>query len=238
MHDSKNAISVQNLLRDIAGTFATIAHKDDELADSSNHDSEGQQSPWLEPYHTAFHETIIREWASIDSHRMNKYLLLIRFVVQQLFKVCFVPQLSLKKEQVKAAKTEGASLGGDILTKIRLEAAQTKAVPILNTLRTVGPLNAKDPKIPNGFRLHVLDIWADELFNTLSTLEFRSEGEIEEHELAVKSVTALFREPLSKVTESNSGAQRNVRMRAKEAIEDFDDKVATLLKTITKDQSE
>jgi len=238
MHDSKNALSVQNLLREIAGTFATIARKDDELAAASDHDSEHQLDQWLEPYHTAFHETITREWASIDSHRMNKYLLLVRFVMQQLFRICFKPQQNVNQGQIKASKK---TVSRKRASTVDAEVSKSrKATSILTTLRTVGPLNPKDPKIPNGLRLHILDIWVDELFGTLSALEAESEAVVDDDDggRSTESTIALFREPLVAIAESHSGAQKNIRERAKEAIADFDEKIATLSNSAANDSSE
>ena len=238
MHDSKNALSVQNLLREIAGTFATIARKDDELAAASDHDSEHQLDQWLEPYHTAFHETITREWASIDSHRMNKYLLLVRFVMQQLFRICFKPQQNVNQGQIKASKK---TVSRKRASTVDAEVSKSrKATSILTTLRTVGPLNPKDPKIPNGLRLHILDIWVDELFGSLSALEAESEAVVDDDDggRSTESTIALFREPLVAIAESHSGAQKNIRERAKEAIADFDEKIATLSNSAANDSSE
>jgi hypothetical protein len=115
MHDSKSAISVQNLTIQLANTFTTIRSKDEEIESqelqSSNGDSEQKEekssnieeeedewngldddendvepdnsnsqpeSPlqitpsWLTTWSTAFWTTMIREWSTIDSHRMNK----------------------------------------------------------------------------------------------------------------------------------------------------------------------
>src|ERR1700761_1214481 len=79
MHDSKNAVSVQNLTVELAGTIQMMAAKDEEFGSSSSH--------WLDAWTAAFWETICREWASIDQWRMNKVLLLVRLALRETFDV-------------------------------------------------------------------------------------------------------------------------------------------------------
>ena len=63
MHDSKNAVSVQN-------TAATLAAQFDVVPETV--------------FAEAFWQTVCREWAGLDSHRINKILLLVRLVVRRV----------------------------------------------------------------------------------------------------------------------------------------------------------
>ena len=84
----------------------------------------------------AFWKTMAREWSGIDSLRMDKFLYLVRCYVRAGFEVC-------------AAKTEKGGLKWSEYQRI---------------LRGEGgPLSSRDVKVPNGLRLHVLDVWVDEL---------------------------------------------------------------------------
>lgn len=192
MHDSKNAISVQNLLKDLAGTFTTLAIQNDYAS--------------LKVYHTAFHETLIREWAGIDSHRMNKYLMLARFVLRNLFLICL-------------GKPGGQKPADDIMSGQELEITKQ----ILEVLQTIGPMNPSDRKIPDGVRLHFLDIWNDEFFASLAMVELSKEDLLSKR----KDVVDEFKEPLVKISKSDSGAQRHIRLKAKEVMVDFDERIAT-----------
>lgn len=231
MHDSRNALSVQNLLREIAGTFSIMASKDDALEKDKTQASEPPAS-WLEPYHTTFWETITREWATIDSHRMNKYLLLVRFVLRELFKVClqsnFKPAPNAttnasksKSKKTKKAKDEEAHDSGRSLK-------DTEAC--VKILETVGPLNPSQRKISDGLRLHMLDIWSDELFGALDNLKEThksgEDGEVDtKSAVGVTPVLLLLRDSLEKVSKSDSGAQRHIRLRAKDAIQSVNEQM-------------
>lgn len=232
MHDSKNALSVQNLLKEIAGTFSTISSKDDQLARS--HDDEAQttnvaQNVWLDSYHGAFHETLVREWSGIDSHRMNKYLLLVRFALRELSTICLRPLLIPNSEAPKAQITpkKRATLS---TTQARLDANS-----IMHLASTVGPLNPVDRRIPDGLRLHVLDVFPDEIFDAASAL--RNEG----HNLSKAELTELeatldiLRLPLEAMSKSDSGAQRHIRIRAKEAVSTFRERQQELLDALVED---
>ena len=82
----------------------------------------------------AFWKTMSREWNAIDSHRMDKYLYLIRCFVNKGFEVC--------------AKGGWGEEMDEYLAHLRNEG---------------GPLSPRDSKVPGGLKLHVLDIWVDEL---------------------------------------------------------------------------
>lgn len=248
MHDSKNAISVQNLLRDIAHTFAIVSAKDEEAQKAENGgdqapDPNKQQHVWLTTYHTAFHETMVHEWAGIDSHRLNKALLTYRFVTRELFQLCFGPlfvspqqepteppaQKKTKKQSSKASNATQTS------TSTADEASCAKAISIstsiIHVLETAGPLNPSDRKIPDGLRLHILDIWNDELFGALDIFTEQSKSDDESESSAAKSrsdgmtaVLGLLRQPLERTAKSDSGAQRHVRMRAKDTLQGLEER--------------
>lgn len=247
MHDSKNAISVQTLLRGIAQTFAIVSAKDDEAQKAGSGVSDGSepepgQRNWLTTYHTAFHETMVREWAGIDSHRLNKALLTYRFVMRELFQISFQPiftpsselgaeeptspnpQKRTKKKNSKvAAKAPDSGAGNTPKDK-----ALSHTASIVHVLETSGPLNPSDRKIPDGLRLHVLDIWNDELYGALDSFSGQSSSENEIDKPAVTSeldgtqaVLEALKQPLERMAKSDNGAQRHVRMRAKETLQAF-----------------
>lgn len=82
----------------------------------------------------AFWQTISREYTGIDSLRMDKFLFLIRSYVNAGFGYC-------AKGAWKDEKT---------------------MKEYLELLREI-PLNPRDPKVPNGLKYHVIDIYVDEL---------------------------------------------------------------------------
>jgi ribosomal RNA-processing protein 1 len=83
-----------------------------------------------------FWKIMSREWNAIDSLRLDKYLYLIRCYVRKGFELC----LGTRGQKWK--------LIDDYLAILRNEG---------------GPLSSRDPKVSVGLRLHVLDIWVDEL---------------------------------------------------------------------------
>lgn len=82
----------------------------------------------------AFWRTMAREWGNIDALRMDKYLYLVR---------CYVGK------------------GFERLARHGWEDEETLE-EYLRILETV-PLSARDAKVPNGLRYHVIDIYVDEL---------------------------------------------------------------------------
>lgn len=82
----------------------------------------------------AFWQTMQREWLNIDSLRMDKFLYLVRAYVNAGFAY-------LAKNGWKDTETREK---------------------YLELLREV-PLNPRDPKVPNGLRYHVSDVYVDEL---------------------------------------------------------------------------
>ncbi|EME50279.1 hypothetical protein DOTSEDRAFT_59390 [Dothistroma septosporum NZE10] len=123
----------------------------------------------------SFWTTMSREWKGIDSLRMDKYLYLIRCHVNKGFVVCQKTQWS-----EKVVEDYNEVVGGE-----------------------GGPLSARDAKVPIGLRLHVLDIWVDEL-----------EKVDVERVAPVKTVMEPMR------TLSKDSLVKSVRVRAGEQIED------------------
>ncbi|EME88883.1 uncharacterized protein MYCFIDRAFT_26930 [Pseudocercospora fijiensis CIRAD86] len=128
-------------------------------------------SPWF----AAFWKTISREWGSIDSLRMDKYLYLIRCYVNKGFEVC-------------AKKKWDEDFVHQYLEVLEADG---------------GPLSLRDMKVPNGLRLHVLDIWLDEL------------QKVDEHRQApIDKIMA----PISKL--KTGSMVKSVRERAGESFDD------------------
>ncbi|KAF2171389.1 hypothetical protein M409DRAFT_18502 [Zasmidium cellare ATCC 36951] len=123
----------------------------------------------------AFWKTMAREWNAIDSLRMDKYLYLIRCFVGKGFEVC---------------RSQGWS--EEVLKMYE------------GVLREEGgPLSPRDGKVPGGLKLHVLDVWVDEL----EKVDEKREADVG---WVMWVVRKLAKESLVK----------SVRERAKEAIED------------------
>ncbi|EXJ77365.1 hypothetical protein A1O3_09591 [Capronia epimyces CBS 606.96] len=187
MHDSKNTISVQNLAAELARTVPTMAAKDDEAI------SQGEQPSWLDTWATAFWETISREWALVDQWRMNKVLLLVRFYLRETFNVSL-----------------GLVATDDSETKANSKDLASRQRQILETW----PLSPRERKVPDGLRLHVLDIWVDELLGQFDAAHKQSESE--PAAAAVQDVVKTFMSPVETI--SKEALSKGVRMRAKDAI--------------------
>ncbi len=203
MHDSKNALSVQNLAAELARTVQTMASKDDEVRNAGS-----QTYSWLETWSVAFWETICREWPSIDQWRMNKILLLVRFYLREVF------HLSLQ------SVVDDDSEGKENSTKFI-----TSQVHILEAW----PLSPRERKVPDGLRLHVLDIWVDELAGQVDAVQKghsqNGETENESANAALTDVANKFMTPVEKV--SKEAPHKGVKMRAKEAVKSFQEQFAS-----------
>jgi len=131
------------------------------------------------PFLEAFWLTIAREWTGIEALRMDKYLRLVRFVLRASF-------VWLSRNHWADAK------------------ARKKYLTILEET----PLCAKDIRVPNGLRYHVLDIYVDEL-----------EVVMPEEEAQWKEVP--LEEMLGPVTKlAKNSPTKPVRKRARETLED------------------
>lgn len=197
MHDSKNAISVQNLIAEIASLSRVIAAKDDDISKS-----DGQDGVWLDTWATAFWETICREWATIDQWRMNKILLLVRFFLRENFRLLFAA--------VSSDETESRS---------KSHKTVARQAQVLESW----PLNPHDRKIPDGLRLHVLDVWSDELVGQFTAAQEGHDSSAENGEESVKvaltDAAKLIMSPVEKI--SKEALSKGVKTRAKESLKSF-----------------
>ncbi|KAI9674674.1 MAG: hypothetical protein M1817_001577 [Caeruleum heppii] len=135
------------------------------------------------PFLEAFWMTMAREWNGIDLLRMDKFLLLARTYL-------------------------GASFG--ILAKSHWQAEiVTQYTVILSSI----PLNPTDPKVPDGLRYHVLDIYLDELEKVDG---FEQDP----------SVVELLLRPIRTMVEKSPA--KSVRRRAEETLSD-----ARLVETVS-----
>ncbi|EXJ82133.1 hypothetical protein A1O1_08202 [Capronia coronata CBS 617.96] len=198
MHDSKNAVSVQNLTAELAGTVKTMAAKDAETDDDGDAGSEGKPS-WSETWAAAFWETICREWVSIDQWRLNKVLLLVRFFLRETFNVSFGYVVTDESDAKKGSK---------ILISRQRQVVET------------WPLSPRERKVPDGLRLHVLDVWADELLGQFDAVHKQFESE--NIDAALQDVAKEFMAPVETI--SRNALSKGVKTRAKDAIQVFQER--------------
>lgn len=125
-------------------------------------------------YIRTFWETIAREWTGIEALRMDKFLYLVRQMLHAGFAL-------LQKNQWADASVREQFL--DIVAEI--------------------PLAPREPKVPNGLRYHVIDIYVDEL------------------QKVDTDRTAPLQELLSPLKKlAKDGMTKSVRKRADEALDD------------------
>ncbi|EXJ58984.1 hypothetical protein A1O7_06415 [Cladophialophora yegresii CBS 114405] len=193
MHDTKNALSVQKLIAELAGTIRTMDQKDQQLVDAET----AQSQSWLGTWTTAFWETVCREWASIDQWRMNKVLLLVRFFIREQFGLV-----------LGWAVKEDPKLKGQVASPLRIIKAW--------------PLSPRERKVPDGLRLHVLDVWVEELAGQLNAVqkvlddEDAENSNSESKKSVLLSLAQEFMEPVRKI--SREALSKGVKIRAKEAV--------------------
>ena len=203
MHDSKSAISVQNLITEVAGLLEVLAAKDAEVGSSTAQ----KKNVWLSTWTAAFWETICREWPSIDQWRMNKVLLLVRLFLRQTFRVGFLAVLNDTSDD----KSESTNL---ITTQTQLLESS--------------PLSPRDRKVPDGLRLHVLDVWSEELSGQLKAMQKEQkqsdESSTKDVETTLTDSATIFMTGLEKI--KKEALSKGVRTRAKEAIETYREAMA------------
>jgi ribosomal RNA-processing protein 1 len=199
MHDSKSPLSVQKFIAQLAGTVTTMHEKDQEVRPETQSTGES----WLYPWTSAFWETVCREWSAIDQWRMNKMLLLVRFFVREIFKLSLQQSLSPEPNDVP------------------LSASQ---LPIFEKW----PLSARERKVPDGLRLHVLDVWVDELSGQLTAVQKEIEEDDKSAIVDVKAILTdaarAFMIPVD--TLSKESISKGVRSKAKETLSAAADKLA------------
>jgi ribosomal RNA-processing protein 1 len=128
-------------------------------------------------FERAFWLTMQREWMNIDVLRMEKFLLLTRRYLGAMLNLC-----AEKKWKAEVVQEQLA-----LLEEI--------------------PLNAEDPKIPNGMRYHVIDIFVDELERAGALAEDRKGVELD-----------VLLAPLVKLQKESP--TKSVRTKCKEALGD------------------
>jgi ribosomal RNA-processing protein 1 len=191
MHDSKSPISVQNLIATLADLTVSTA-------------TPASPAAVALPLTEAFWTTMAREWTSIDAHRMDKYLLFVRFVVRRV--LAGVVRDATNKEDTEE------------------EEVQKRQIALLENF----PLSPRERKVPDGLRYHVLDIYVDELERAIAlgedggNEEEKEEEEEEqgEEEISEKTRTRVERLLAPVETVAKEGLSKGVRVRAKEVLAD------------------
>lgn len=146
------------------------------------------------PFLAAFWQTMAREWNGIDALRMDKFLYLVR---------CY---LNAGWRHFAARRWRDAPRLSQYLDILR----QT-------------PLNLTEPRIPNGLRYHVVDIYIDEL----DKVDEKREGNmpLEEvlaplRELGEKSVTKAVRQRVRETLDDEAKKLRNWNTQGEESSEE------------------
>jgi ribosomal RNA-processing protein 1 len=187
MHDSKSPISVQNLIATLADLTVSTATPTSPAAVAL-------------PLTEAFWTTMAREWTSIDAHRMDKYLLFVRFVVRRV--LAGVVQDATNKEDTE-------------------EEVQKRQIALLEDF----PLSPRERKVPDGLRYHVLDIYVDELERAIALGEDGGNEEEKEEEQGEEEISEETRTQVERLlvpveTVAKEGLSKGVRVRAKEVLAD------------------
>lgn len=207
MHDSKSAVSVQNLARTLAGTLRQFWVKDVEIQASRQGQGKGGEVMWAwsAGWATAFWDEMAREWAGVDQWRMNKVLMLVRFFVGE--------GVALALEGTAAAEGEKGNDGAwpDFV-------ADVVALPL-----------EVERSLPDGLRMHVLDVWGDEIERVQGTADGEDGGEDEggdqeesstdEHRKEVARMLIMAAKELSVFRQGEANVPRNVRAKAKEIVQ-------------------
>ncbi len=214
MHDSKNAVSVQNLIKTLASTMTTLYEKDIELQaqrrsddvdaeEGEAADGKAEQWPWLSTWTTAFWETLCREWSGIDQWRMNKYLLLVRFGIKETFSI-----ISSHIDDSAHSKSTSSEESSSANTATGVDSLLSSQFHIIRSF----PLSPRERKVPDGLRLHVLDIWLDELDNISSDAEDQGQSYDDLKTQLMQPIRDLAKDAMTK----------SVRMKAKECVKAYD----------------
>jgi ribosomal RNA-processing protein 1 len=148
-----------------------------------------------------FWETICREWNGIDQHRLDKYLLLIRFMLRAVFMLLYdSTRGDATEEEIDAAKGQVEVLGRWPLS--------------------TGRGSGDGRKVPDGVRYHVLDVWVDELETSFQDGEVEAE-QVESREEDEKRRKAVL-EMVTGLVEgvAKDALTKGVRLRAKDVLAD------------------
>jgi ribosomal RNA-processing protein 1 len=185
MHDSKSPISVQNLIATLADLTVCTATPASPMAVAL-------------PLTEAFWTTMAREWTSIDAHRMDKYLLFVRFVMRRI--LAGIVQDATDKEDAEEE-----------------EEIRKRQVALLERF----PLSPRERKVPDGLRYHVLDVYVDELERAVAFEQDGGEEEEQgEEEMSEVMSTWVERLLVPVETVAREGLSKGVRLRAKEVLAD------------------
>jgi ribosomal RNA-processing protein 1 len=156
--------------------------------------------PWL----AAFWEIVGREWTNIDVLRLEKFMLLVRRVLgASLAWVC--------SELPEPTTTTHESEKETKKSRKQNKKCRERIDALLENLGS-WPFETEDnlSRVPVGLRLHVLDIWVDEVEN-LGLLDAEKTGE----------VGRQFLDRLALLVEAQTRSTcKPVRLRAKEALAD------------------
>lgn len=205
MHDSKSAVSVQNWARSLASTLRMFYKRDLAVrkANAGRKPEEDEtEFPQTVAWAMAFWEEIAREWLTIDQWRMNKVLLLVRFWIAEGFSIV-LEMAHLKSEEGDEEDT-GVELVDDSWKDFL---ADVLALPLEATRA-----------LPDGLRMHVLDVWGDQLeaFNEAESAEAEEERRKELARMLLQPVKELS--VFHKDDQEVPNMPKNVRTRAKEVI--------------------
>jgi len=149
-------------------------------------------------FYRAFWETMAREWNGVDALRVDKFLLLARRFVGGGFRYC-------------CARGGGSS--GD------WDAEAVERLLVRNLEETV--LHPANQKMPAGLRLHLADVWVDEIEKVLELPggdEVEAEAEAERRKRVAAVPWGLLLRPWEKMRKE--GAHKLWRTKAKEVLMD------------------
>lgn len=113
-----------------------------------------EKNLWI--FVNTFWETMVREWETLDRHRINKFMMLVRFFL------------------------------GATLMRISADSWNPIAAAEFKQSMLEGPLHPSSIKLPQGLKLHILDVYADEF-----------EKAVEKNGMAPEGVMRLIWEPVT-----------------------------------------
>ncbi|KAI4197862.1 MAG: hypothetical protein LQ346_002876 [Caloplaca aetnensis] len=153
-------------------------------------------APPFAPFLRAFWITIISNYTSIPSLRLDKYLLLMRHYVRASF------------QYLKSSKWDrGMMEGWRNVMEGRSEGKERDGIERGEAGDELGPLSPGNMKVPDGVRYHVLDVWVDELV-----------GVVGEDEGVGNEIGGMLMEPVARLQREGKG--KIVKQRAREVLED------------------
>ena len=228
MHDSKNALSVQKLITTLANTVELMHDRDLEVQQSSvngegDEGTRDEQWQWTKTWSEAFWETISKEWSGIDQWRMNKYLLLVRLLLRTVFGTIAEggaaggekevsakiskPKMEFTGNMQKAGrkrKHEDNEDGENSTTGpiTRQKKVDDDLVSTQVSVLEQWPLSATNRKVSDGLRLHVLDVWNDEI----------KKAGLEDE------VVAKLMQPVKNIAKGGDGISPSVKRKAREVL--------------------